>query len=136
MKHRLSFAYFNILSNDIVEVVVDENIEMTLEMVEECHQFIETHFQEKFAMLINRVNNYSYTYEAKLSIAAYENLIAMAFVYYSEESKAIAENLSTLRSFDQWNYRFFSGLELGWQQAFDWLQQELVNSKLANTALK
>lgn len=136
MKHRLSFAYFNILSNDIVEVVVDENIEMTLEMVEECHQFINTHFQEKFAMLINRVNNYTYTYEAKLSIAAYENLIAMAFVYYSEESKVITENLSTLRSLDQWNYRIFSGLELGWQQAFDWLQQELVNSKLANTAVK
>lgn len=136
MKHRLSFAYFNILSDNIVEVVVDENIEMTLEMVEECHQFIHTHFQESFAMLINRVNNYSYTYEAKLSIAAYENLTAMAFVYYSEESKKIAENLLALRVFDQWNYRIFSGVELGWQQAFDWLQQELANTKLVNPAIK
>ncbi|GLX77900.1 hypothetical protein tinsulaeT_12400 [Thalassotalea insulae] len=131
MKHRLSFAYFNILSDNIVEVVVDEGIEMSLEMIDECHHFIEDHFKEAFGMLINRVNNYTYSYEAKLSIASYQHLKAIAFVYYSECSKAISENLYQIRSLDQWNYRLFSGLELGWQQAFDWLQQELSTVKVS-----
>ncbi len=125
MKHRLSFGCFSILSDNIVEVVVDEGVEMSLEMIDECHHFIVSHFKEDFGMLINRVNNYTYSYEAKLSIASYENLKALAFVYYSESSKAVSENLYQLRSLDQWNYKLFSGLELGWQQAFDWLQQEL-----------
>lgn len=130
MKHRLSFADFNLLSDDIVEVVVDEGVEMTLEMVEECHQFMDSRFQDRFGMLINRVNNYTYTYEAKLSIAAYEHLAAMAFVYYSQDSKDITEQLFKVRLLDQWNYQIFSGLELGWQEAFTWLQQELASAKL------
>ena len=40
MKHRLSFAYFNKLAGNILEIVVDDKIEISLEMIEECHQFI------------------------------------------------------------------------------------------------
>jgi len=130
MKHRLSFAYFNILSDNILEVVVDDGIEMTLEMVEECHDFINAHFTNDFGMLINRVNNYTYTYEAKLSLASYEKLKAIAFVYYSKDSKDITKQLSKTRISDEWNCRIFSGLELGWQQAYDWLLQELIPIKI------
>jgi hypothetical protein len=131
MKHRLSFGYFNTLSENVVEVVADEGIEMTLEMIEECHQYINTHFVGDFGMLVNRVNNYTYSYEAKLSIASYENLKAIAFVYYSSDSKEISDNLYKLRAFDEWNCRFFSGLELGWQQAVDWLEKEVSTVKLS-----
>jgi len=125
MKHRLSFAYFNLLSDNIVEVVVDDGIEMTMEMIEECHDFIGEHMTGEFGMLINRVNNYSYTYEAKLSVASYDGLKAIAFVYYSPTSKELSHELYQLRITDKWNYRLFSGLELGWQQAYEWLQKEL-----------
>jgi len=130
MKHRLSFAYFNILSDNILEVVVDDGIEMTLEMVEECHDFINAHFTDEFGMLINRVNNYTYTYEAKLSLASYEKLKAIAFVYYSHDSKEVTKQLSQTRISDEWNCRIFSGLELGWQQAYEWLLQELIPIKI------
>ncbi|MEW6990261.1 hypothetical protein AADZ91_06165 [Colwelliaceae bacterium 6441] len=130
MKHRLSFAYFNLLSDNIVEVVVDEGIEITMEMIEECHAFIHSHFKDDFGMLVNRVNNYTYSFEAKLSIASYEHLKAIAFVCYSNDSKSITEDLYKLRSLDDWNHRVFSGLELGWQQALDWLHQELTALKV------
>jgi len=130
MKNRLSFAYFNILSDNILEVVVDEGIEMTMEMIEECHQFISTNFQEDFGILVNKVNNYAYSYEAKLSVAAYENLKALAFVYYSKESRETTKELNEIRALDGWNYKVFSGLELGWQQAYEWLQKELVQIKV------
>jgi uncharacterized protein with ParB-like and HNH nuclease domain len=126
MKHRLSFGYFNLLANNIVEVIVDEHTEMTLEMIEECHQFIDAHIFDDFGMLINRINNYTYTYEAQLTIASYEGLKAIAFVYYNQESKEISEKLNEKRFADRWNYRCFSGLDIGWQQALTWLQQELL----------
>jgi len=129
MKHRLSFGYFNILASNILEVVVDEGVDMTLEMIEECHHFIEHNFTGNFGMLINRVNHYTYSYEAKLSIASYDNLKAIAFVYYSSDSKSITEQLYKLRALDSWNYKIFSGIELGWQQAYSWLEQQLIDDK-------
>lgn len=130
MKHRLSFGFFNIFANNIIEVTVDENIEMTLEMVEECHEFINKHVVDDFAMLINRINNYTYTYEAQLSIASHEGLKAMAFVCYSEKSELVTKQLQDSRSFDQWQHPIFSGLELGWQQAYQWLESELLTIKI------
>jgi len=125
MKHRLSFAYFNILSENILEVVVDDGIEMTLEMIEECHDFIDAHFTGNFALLINRLNSYDYSYEAKLSIASYTGLKAIAFVYYNNEDKQLVEKLHHIRKHDQWNCQIFAGLTMGRQQAFNWLQEEL-----------
>lgn len=130
MKYRLSFGYFTLLSGNIVEVVVDEGIEMDLEMIEECHHFVQTHITDDFGMLVNRVNNYTYSYEAKLSVASYEQMKAIAFVYYSQDTKDITENLQKLRAMDQWNCQIFSGLELGWQQALEWLQSELATVKV------
>ncbi|WP_286234660.1 hypothetical protein [Thalassotalea sediminis] len=129
MKHRLSFGQFNLLSNNVVEVVVDEGIVMDLDMVEECHNFILSRFTDEFAMLVNKVNHYSYSFEAKLSVASYEHLKAIAFVYYSPEGQEISNNLQAVRAMDKWNCRAFSGLELGWQQAYDWLQHELQTTK-------
>ena len=40
MKHRLSFGFYNIFANNVIEVTADEGIEMTLEMVEECNDFM------------------------------------------------------------------------------------------------
>lgn len=130
MQHRLSFANFNLLSDDVVEVVVDEGVELSLEMVEECHQFIQQNVHHHFGLLINRVNQYSYSYEAQLSLASHEYLKAIAFVYYSQETLTHIENLHRARMFDEWNSKVFSGLELGWQQALFWLQQELSAVKI------
>lgn len=130
MKHRMSFGYFNILDNNIVEVVGDEGVLFTLEMIEECHQFIEEHIQGEFGMLVNRINNYDYEYGAKLSIASYENLKALAFVVYSKDGLAVTESLNKAREMDNWNTKVFSGLELGWQQAYKWLQHQLATEEV------
>jgi hypothetical protein len=129
MKHRLSFGYVTLLADNIVELLIDDGIELSLEMVEECAQFFKTHCVGEFGMLINRVNEYSLSYEAKLSIGSYQGLKAIAFVYYSDEAKDIFEKLNVTRANDHWNSRLFSGLELGWQQALAWLEQELIVDK-------
>jgi hypothetical protein len=129
MKHRLSFGFFNVLANNIVEVTTDEGVEISLEMVEESSEFLRQHLTGDFAMLINRINNYTYSYEAQLSVGSYENLKAVAFVCYSAKSEQSTKKLQSNRSFDQWDYPIFSGLELGWQQAQKWLENELLSIK-------
>jgi len=126
MKHRLSFGYFTLLAENIVEVCIDDGVELSLEMVEECDEFFKAHIFGDFGMLINRINNYSYSYEAQLSIGSYQGLKAIAFVYYNDECKALVEELKVVRALDNWNSKLFSGLELGWQQALAWLEQELL----------
>lgn len=126
MKHRLSFGYFNILAENILEVIVDDGVELTLEMLEESHQFVDDHFSCEFAMLVNKVNNYSYSYEAQLSLGSYAGLKAIAFVCFSSDDSENIAKLLKMRAIDALNAQLFSGLELGWQQAFSWLQKELT----------
>lgn len=126
MKHRLSFGYFKVLSENILEVTADQGVEITLEMLDECNDFISAHFKGDFGMLINRVNQYTYSFEAQLSVASYGGLKALAFVYYSPESEKSTKQLQKVRAVDKWNARLFSGLELGWQNAYESLQQELA----------
>jgi len=126
MKHRLSFGYFTLLAEDIVEVTIDEGIELSLEMIEECDVFFKAHIFGDFGMLINRINEYTYSYEAQLSIGSYHGLKAIAFVYYSNESKVLIEAVKLARAYDNWNSRVFSGLDLEWQKAFQWLKNQLI----------
>ena len=95
-------------------------------MIEECDIFFKAHIFGNFGMLINRINQYTYSYEAQLSIGSYNGLKAIAFVYYSDESKVIIEETNQTRADDNWNSCTFSGLDLEWQQALQWLKQ-LVN---------
>lgn len=125
MKHRLSFASFNIIAENIIEVVVDEGALVTIEMIDESYEFVQQNMQQSFGLLINQINDYNYTLEAKLSLASYENMKAIAFVYYNEQGKNSALALQKLRAIDDWNVDNFSGLQLGWQQANKWLAAEL-----------
>jgi len=129
MKHKLSFGYVNILSENIAEIIVDEGVEITLEMTEECDDFLAQKFAGDLGILVHRINNYSFTYEAQLTVASYEKIKAMAVVAYSQQGEQLTRELLDKRAMDGWNLKSFSGLELGWQQAYDWLQNELVTAE-------
>ena len=125
MKYRLSFADLNLLSEHIVEIVVDAGIDFSLEMMEEYDRFLASHFNDEFGVLVNRVHQYSYSYEVQLSIASDEKLKAIAVVNYSQQSKESTSRIKNLRSIDGWNLAEFSSEDLGWENAFSWLEKEL-----------
>lgn len=131
MKHRLDFAYFTVLPNNIVEVTIDNGTTLSLENVEACHEFINTHVTEDFSMLINGIHDYNFSFEAKLSVASHEKLKAIAFVYYNKNSQDEIESLLALRKVDNLNAKTYSGLELGWQEAHQWLEQEMESLKVS-----
>jgi hypothetical protein len=125
MKYELSFCSINILNENIAEVIVNKSVEMSIEMVEEYDEFLSTHFSSYFGLLINKVNRYDYSFEAKLSIASHEKLKVIAVINYSDESEVLTQKMKNLRAVDSWNLKNFSGIDLGWQDGFDWLKKEL-----------
>ena len=125
MKYELSFCSINMLDENIAEIIVNKSVEISIEMVEEYDEFLSTHFSSDFGLLINKINDYNYSFEAKLSIASNEHLKVMAVVNYSNESEELTQKIKNLRAVDDWNLKNFSGLDLGWQQAYDWLKEEL-----------
>jgi len=125
MKHQLSFCEVNILHGNIAEVIVNKNIEISMEMAEEYDTFLTQNFPNNFGLLVNKVKPYDFSFEAKLTIASHANLKAIAVVHYTKKSELVTKDIATKRARDGWNIKSFSGLELGWQQGFDWLKKEL-----------
>jgi hypothetical protein len=125
MNHNLSFAKVNIISENIAEVIVRQDIEISLEMSEEYDDFLTHNFPNNFALLVNKINQYDFSFEAKLSMASHENLKAIAVVTYTKEGKLSVEKLAAMRQLDGWNVKVFDGLNLGWQDGLAWLQDEL-----------
>jgi hypothetical protein len=123
--YKLSFCSINKLNDYIAEVTINKNVEISLEMVEEYEAFLAERFIDSFGLLINKVHDYSFAFEAKLSIGSHPNLKAIAVVHYSKRGELITQEVAEKRVRDGWNLKSFLGLELGWQQAYDWLKEEL-----------
>jgi len=132
MNHNLSFAKVNILSESVAEVIVGQDVEVSLEMSEEFNDFLIQKFDDNFALLVNKVNQYDFSFEAKLSMASHENLTAIAVITYDNESKHSVEKVATMRQLDGWNLKVFDGLNLGRQDGLAWLEGELHAVTLAN----
>ncbi|NQY47760.1 MAG: hypothetical protein HRT50_01420 [Colwellia sp.] len=125
MKQQLSFATVNLLSDCIVELIIAEGIEVSMEMLDEFDDFLSQQLNDNFVLLINKVNSYSYTFEAKMTMASHEKLVAIAVIVYKDEDQKIIDDVMSLRAIDDWNLKVFPALEFGWQQGYDWLQAEL-----------
>jgi len=132
MSHDLSFAKVNVLSENVAEVIVKQGVEISLEMSEEYNDFLTERFPENFALLVNKINQYDFSFEAKLNMASHENLIAIAVVTYDVQGKQSVEKMATMREIDGWNLKVFDGLNLGRQEGIDWLQGELNAVALDN----
>lgn len=133
--YRLSFCTVNILTDNIAEVIIDDNIEVSMEMVEEHDKFLCSVFKGNFGVLVNKINTYSYSLEAKFIMGSVVRMKAIASVFYSSQGMKSTQNIIEKRSMDSLNLKLFSGYELGWQQAYDWLMLELLNKfKINNTA--
>jgi len=123
--YMFNFGYIRIISHNIVEITVNAGIEVDLEMVEECDNFLVAQFKEDFGLIINKINDYTFSYEAQLCILSVCNLKAIALVYYSEQNKKLAPHAEARRESDKLNVKAFSGYEFGHQNAQKWLNEEL-----------
>lgn len=118
--YQLSFGEIIILENNLAEVIVDEGIEMDINMVNEYHTFLREHLSAPFSLLINKLNRYSYTFEAQQSIATIPEVNAMAVVAYDEKNEIAQRALNEVPRKTSWNLKTFPQRDT----ALNWLYQQ------------
>ena len=115
--HELYFAKIIILQNNIAEVMINDGVEMDIDMVNDYHQFLLDHLQAPFSLLINKVNSYTYDFNAQTKLATLKEINAMAVVAYNRITKMTTETLASYPREDKWNLKVFSNRE----EALSWI---------------
>lgn len=127
--HELPFAKIIILRDDIAEVMINEGVEMNAGMVEQYHTFLLSHLRHPFSLLVNKVNSYTYDFDAQLNLATLNEINVMAVVAYKRVTRLSTEMLASAIPRDvDWNLNIFSNRD----DAMDWLIVE--QDKVHNSA--
>ncbi|ABV38638.1 conserved hypothetical protein [Shewanella sediminis HAW-EB3] len=128
--HKFSFGCsVELLTHNIAQITIEPNVEVTLEMLGEFDEYMSTIFNHDFALLIDKQNNYSYSYETLLCMGSQENLKATAVVFYDEADAKLPPQFAEMRQVDQLNIQLFSGANIGTQKALNWLEHQLCTEK-------
>ncbi len=123
--HELPFAKIIILREDVAEVIINEGVQMDSAMVDRYHAFLLSHLRAPFSLLINKVNAYTYDFEAQKKLATLEEINVMAVVAYTRVTEIATETLASVPRAVEWKMKIFSDRD----SALDWLlasQDELV----------
>jgi len=119
--YELPFAKIIIIRDDIAEVIINEGVEMDAIMVEQYHDFLLSHLKHPFSLLINKVNSYTYDFNAQLNIATLKEINAMAVVAYNRMTETATKSLAAVIKRDiEWNLEIFSKRD----KAIAWLLVE------------
>ena len=94
--HELSFCTINKIDDSIAEIIVNDGIEIDIDMVAEYHAWIDDKLSTPCGLLINKINKYTYTFEAQLKIADLQKIKSIAVICYSEITKATTKSLTKL----------------------------------------
>ena len=117
-KYKLSFCEITLLQDDIAEVITNEGVEINLEMVGEYHEFLLNHMKHPFSVLINRLNSYSYTFEAQQHIATLEQLNGIAVVSYRKATESTTKSLIAVNNGKSLGIKIFKDRHV----ALKWLE--------------
>ncbi|MGB5277372.1 MAG: hypothetical protein WBO73_06615 [Gammaproteobacteria bacterium] len=118
--YELPFAKINILREDIAEVIINEGVEMDVEMVKQYHDFLLSHLQSPFSLLVNKIHSYSYDFSAQEILATLPEINAMAVVAYSRTTRITTEMLASYPRKIKWNLKIFQNRD----EALSWLLAE------------
>lgn len=118
--HDLAFAKIILLREDLAEVIVNEGVEMDVAMVEQYHDFLLKHLSAPFSLLVNKVNSYTYNFDAQQKLATLEQIDRMAVVAYDRVTEISTKYLASLPRTVNWNLKVFASRD----EAYKWLTQE------------
>ncbi|MCA9954876.1 MAG: hypothetical protein H6657_24195 [Ardenticatenaceae bacterium] len=119
--YALSFGQIIKLQDNLVEVIVDENVEFNMTMIHEYHSWLLANLKAPFAMLINKIHPYTYTFDAQISIGNLPEIKAMAVLSYSKITEESTNVLISMPRSNKWNIQVFQTRD----EALDWLKDEL-----------
>jgi hypothetical protein len=87
---RLSFCGIRKIDDYTIEVISDYGVEVGATEIQEYHAFFDT-LPHPVGILVNRMNDYSYSFDAQAKIATHKNMAAAAILVLEPEKKTTAE---------------------------------------------
>lgn len=92
---------------------------MDSEMVDQYHKFLLSHLSHPFSLLVNKINSYTYDFDAQIKLATLKEISAMAVVTYSRKAELATDYLAfSVPREVEWNMKTFSNRD----EALNWLQ--------------
>ena len=107
-KYRVSFGQIKLLEPYLAEVIIDEGIEMDLTKVGEYHDWIKDHLTPACLLLVNKINHYTFTFEAQQNIARLDNIKAIAIVSYSKLTTNNSRFIASIPKDPHWQLEIFN----------------------------
>ena len=128
--HELPFAKIIILRDDIAEVMINEGVRMDMAMVKQYHEFLLSHLRAPFSLLVNKINAYTYDFQAMENLCTLKEINAMAVVAYNRVTKITTETLASYPRGVKWNLKIFSNRD----EALTWLVAEQAAVQAEHTS--
>ena len=122
----LGFGTLEVLTDQICEVIINEGVCMDLTDVQVYHKALEGLFDGPFGLLINKVNKYTYTFEAQQQLASLPQIRAMAVLVKSTSSEMVTNNLVSIPRPVSWNIKIFNVRNT----AMKWLEENLRQAEM------
>lgn len=119
-EYELNFARIIVHDEHLAEVIINDGIEMDMDIVEAYHTFLQSHLKAPFSLLINKINSYSYSFEAQQNIVCIPEIDRMAVLVYRKSTLASTESLISMPRKQPWNIKVFANYEEAWS----WLNVE------------
>jgi len=115
------FAEITKISDDLAEVVAYEGVEVDVAKMEEFHDWFLKNLSPPFCILVNKINSYSYAFEALMNLADMKEIKAVAVISYKKISAMSTNLLKDFPRKRRLNIRMFETKG----NALDWLHAEL-----------
>lgn len=77
--------------DNILVFEIEDGIEVNADMTTELSHTVDKIMSGPFGALSNRINSYSFTFEAMTAIAQYDNMAAIAIVIHDTKSRILVE---------------------------------------------
>ncbi|MEZ5347458.1 MAG: hypothetical protein R2681_18140 [Pyrinomonadaceae bacterium] len=119
--HELSFGKFVEIADNIIEIIVYEGTELTVEMLKEADSLVFSKIPGQIGLLVNKLNEYTYTFEAQMFLGSFAGVKATAFITYTKLSTQTTEAVSGLPRNEEFNHAIFDNRK----DAIKWLKAEL-----------
>lgn len=120
--YELSYAKIIILQEDIAEVIINDEVVINAAMVKQYHEFLRSNLTSPFSLLINKINSYTYDFDAQTELATIPEINAMAVVAYNRITELSTESLASFPRSKKWNLEIF----LNRNDALAWLLSEQI----------
>ena len=122
------------LKTHLIEAIPKRGVELNARHIEELYTYLTEASRGYCALLINRKNDYSLTFDAHTKVADHSGLIAIAYLTYSVSSAQVAEYTAKLAHYAQCPIKVFMNRDAALSWLKDCLSKYEENVETAGTS--